>query len=144
MKMSFMFKGIYKVLKKYPLSLVVLAVIVYLSFFKPPTVSLSTVKHLDKLAHLVMYGGFCSVLWFEYFFTHCKVNFKKVLLWIFVAPILFSGAVEFGQAYLTDYRGGEFADFVFNTVGVILAALFGVYVIHPFMKKHNLCGKRRF
>ena len=49
-------KSILKVFKKYPLSIIVLLAIVYLSFFKPPTVSFKTIKHLDKIVHLVMYG----------------------------------------------------------------------------------------
>ena len=139
-----MFKGMFKILMKYPLSLVVLIAILYLSFFKPPTVSFSTIKYLDKIVHLAMYGGLCSVLWFEYFLTHSKVNIKKVVLWIFIAPILFSGAIELGQSYLTSYRGGDLADFVFNSLGVVLAALFSAYVTWPLMKKHRLLNKSNF
>lgn len=138
-----MFKHLYKVLKRYPLSLVVLAVIVYLSLFKPPQFDFRTVKHFDKMVHFVMYGGLCVVLWFEYFLTHSRLNLRKVFLWIFVAPIVFSGAMEFAQSYLTDYRGGELADFVFNSLGVIFAALFSVYVTKPLMLKYKLCGKRK-
>jgi hypothetical protein len=50
---SVMFKRAYKILLKYPLSLVILLAIVYLSFFKPPTVSFNTVKHLDKMINKV-------------------------------------------------------------------------------------------
>ena len=141
--LTFMARRIYKILQKYPLSIVVLLAILYLSFFKPPTFTFDTVKHLDKIVHFVMYGGFCSVLWFEYFITHTKPDVKKIFLWIFAAPILFSLAIEFGQAYLTNYRGGEFADFVFNTVGVVFAALFSNYVTKPLMKKHGFIGKRK-
>ena len=54
------------------------------------------------------------------------------------APLIFSGAIEFGQSYLTNYRGGELADFVFNSLGVILAALFSICVTRPLMKKYNI------
>lgn len=138
-----MFKQAYKILLKYPLSLVVLLAIVYLSFFKPPTVSFNAVKHLDKIIHFVMYGGFCSVLWFEYFLTHSNVNLKKIFMWIFVAPAVFSAIMEFGQSYLTNYRGGELADFIFNTIGVVFAAVFSHYVTKPLMEKYNLRGKRK-
>ena len=138
-----MFKQVYKILLKYPLSLVVLLVIMYLYFFKPPTFSFDTVKHLDKMIHFVMYGGFCSVLWFEYFLTHTKVSLKKMFIWIFVAPAVFSAIMEFGQSYLTNYRGGELADFIFNTIGVVFAAVFSHYVTKPLMEKYNLRGKRK-
>lgn len=138
-----MIKGIIKILQKYPLSLVVLVAITYLSFFKPPTFSFNSIKHLDKIIHLVMYGGFCSVLWFEYFLTHAESNIKKVILWIVVAPLVFSALVEFAQSYFTNYRGGEFADFIFNSIGVVFAALFSHYVTKPIMEKYNLRGKRK-
>lgn len=141
---SAMFKGLYKILLKYPLSITVLAAIVYLSFFKPPKVSFETIKYIDKIVHLVMYGGLCSVMWFEYYLTHASTSKKKIVMWIFFAPLLFSGAIEFGQSYLTSYRGGDFLDFVFNSMGVVLAALFSIYVTKPLMKKYNLLGKRRF
>ena len=54
-----------KILKRYPLSLIVLVTIIYLSFFKPPKSVISDIDNIDKVAHLLMYGGFCSVLWFE-------------------------------------------------------------------------------
>ena len=138
-----MIKGIIKILQKYPLSLVVLVAITYLSFFKPPTFSFNSIKHLDKIIHLVMYGGFCSVLWFEYFLTHTEANVKKMILWIVVAPLVFSAVVEFAQSYFTNYRGGEFADFIFNSIGVVFAALFSHYVTKPIMEKYNLRGKRK-
>ena len=138
-----MLKRIYKVVRKYPLSLVVLMVIVYLSFFKPPTISFNTVKHLDKIVHFVMYGGFCAVLWFEYFLTHSKVDMRKAFLWIIVAPLVFSGVVEFAQSYLTNYRGGELADFIFNSIGVGFAALFSICVTRPLMKRYGLWGKHK-
>ena len=138
-----MIQGSIKILQKYPLSLVVVVAITYLSFFKPPTFSFNSIKHLDKIIHLVMYGGFCSVLWFEYFLTHAESNIKKVILWIVVAPLVFSAVVEFAQSYFTNYRGGEFADFIFNSIGVVFAALFSHYVTKPVMEKYNLMGKRK-
>ena len=129
-----MIKGIIKILQKYPLSLIVLVAITYLSFFKPPTFSFNSIKHLDKIIHLVMYGGFCSVLWFEYFLTHTESNVKKMILWIVVAPLVFSAVVEFAQSYFTNYRGGEFADFIFNSIGVVFAALFSHYVTKLLME----------
>ena len=124
------------------MSIIVLLAIGYLSFFKPPTVSFKTIKHLDKIVHLVMYGGFCTVLWFEYFLTHAKTNVKKAFLWILVAPVVFSGVIEFAQSYLTNHRGGELADFIFNTIGVVLAALLSVFVTKPLMRRYNLLNRR--
>ena len=138
-----MIKRIYKVLQKYPLSISVLLAIVYLSFFKPPTISIVKVRNIDKLLHFVMYGGFCSVLWLEYFLTHSKVSKKRIFWWGIIAPVILSGLIELGQSCLTDYRGADFLDFVFNSLGVICAVLFSVYVTRPLMKKYKLWGKRK-
>ena len=130
-----------KILKRYPLSLVVLTIIIYLSFFKPPRNIMSDIKNIDKVAHLLMYGGFCSVVWFEYFLTHLKFNRRNIFYGAIVAPILFSGAIEIGQEMLTRYRGGDWMDFLFNSIGVIGAALFSLFVTKPLMIKYHLWHK---
>ena len=38
-----------------------------------------------------------------------------------VAPIVMSGLIELAQNYLTTYRSGEWADFIANSTGVLLA-----------------------
>lgn len=130
-----------KILKRYPLSLIVLVTIIYLSFFKPPKSVISDIENIDKVAHLLMYGGFCSVLWFEYFLTHLRFNRRNIFYGAIVAPIIFSGAIEILQEMLTRYRGGDWMDFLFNSIGVIGAAIFSVFVTKPLMIKYNLWHK---
>ena len=36
-------------IKKYPVSLVIILAVIYLSFFKPPTTDLGTIPNLDKV-----------------------------------------------------------------------------------------------
>ena len=50
-------------LKRYPLSILVIAAILYLSFFKPPQTSISEIKNIDKVVHICMYGGLTVILW---------------------------------------------------------------------------------
>lgn len=130
-----------KILKRYPLSLILLVTIIYLSFFKPPKSVISDIENIDKVAHLLMYGGFCSVLWFEYFLTHLRFNRRNIFYGAIVAPIIFSGAIEILQEMLTRYRGGDWMDFLFNSIGVIGAAIFSVFVTKPLMIKYNLWHK---
>lgn len=137
-----MTEKICRVVRKYPLSLIVLATIVYLSFFKPPTIPITPVKYFDKIVHFLMYGGLCFILWLEYFLTHSKIQVKRVFWWTIVAPILFSGVVELMQEYLTKHRGGDIVDFLFNSLGVLCAALFSVFVTKPFVIKYKLWNKR--
>lgn len=139
-----MAKRNYNLLQKYPLSLFLLLAIVYLSFFKAPSISFTQVKYFDKIIHFVMYFGFCSVLWFEYFLTHCGIAVKRIFVWAIAAPALFSAAIELGQSFLTTYRGGDWADLLFNSLGVVFATLFSVFVIRPIMKRYGLCGKRKW
>lgn len=130
-----------KILKRYPLSIIIIVAIIYLSFFKPPKTTLSEIQNIDKLAHLFMYGGFCVVLWFEYFYTHLRLNIRKIFWGAIIGPILFSGAIEICQELLTKYRGGDWVDFLFNSVGVIGAALFSIYITKPLMIKYKLWHK---
>ena len=45
-------------LKKYPLSLTIIAIVIYLSFFKPPHTDLDKIPNMDKLVHICMYRAF--------------------------------------------------------------------------------------
>ena len=62
--------GMIQYLKKYPLTWLTIAIILYLSFFKPPQTDMEEIPGIDKLAHICMYGGLCFILWIEYLRTH--------------------------------------------------------------------------
>ena len=53
-------------LKKYPISLTIIAVVIYLSFFKPPSLEVGKIVGIDKVAHLCMYAGLSGMLWIEF------------------------------------------------------------------------------
>ena len=56
------------VLRNYPLTIVCVLTVWYLSLFKPPSVSLlDGVDGVDKVVHTLMYAGLCSLLWLEWF-----------------------------------------------------------------------------
>lgn len=120
-------------LKKYPFSLCVVVVIFYLSFFTPPQTDMDPIPGIDKLAHLCMYGGLCTLIWIEYLRSHRTLQTVKIWVWGIIAPILLSGAIELLQAYCTDHRGGEWMDFAANSTGVILATLTGYYLLRPWL-----------
>ena len=118
--------------RKYPLSLICLALIFLLSFtpFFPET-PLDDVAFIDKWTHLVMYGGTTSVIWWEYLHTHQQLNASKLLLWACLGMILLGGLVELGQAYCTTTRSGEWLDFWADSIGVLLGNLLG-WLLHHF------------
>ena len=122
-------------LKKYPMTILVILGICYLSFFKPPQTDMETIPGIDKLVHTCMYGGLCFLLWVEYLRTHRKLNRRKLLWGGIILPITMSGIIELLQSYCTEYRGGDWMDFAANSLGVLLAAMVGYYILRPLILK---------
>ena len=123
-------------IKKYPVSLLIILTVIYLSFFKPPTTDLS---YIDKIVHICMYLGMSGMLWLEFLRAHQKGDSPLWHAWVgaFVCPVLFSGMVELLQEYCTTYRGGDWLDFAANTAGALIASLIGYFVLRPRMaQKH--------
>lgn len=129
-------------LKKYPLSLFVLCVILFLSFFNPPETPLGKVTNIDKVLHFLMYFGFCSVIWFEYYRSHRRPSAVRLVMGAVVAPILFSGLVEIGQQTLTPTRAAEWWDFLFNSLGCLSAAVLGLLVTRKMVDKLRFKSKK--
>ena len=126
-------------LKKYPISLTVIAIVIYLSFFKPPTMEITKIPNMDKLVHLCMYGGVSGMLWIEFLRNHRKYDEVMWHAWIgaVLCPILMGGAIELLQEYCTTYRGGDWFDFLANSTGVVLATLFAYFVLRPWMLRNK-------
>ncbi|MDR1557890.1 MAG: VanZ family protein [Tannerellaceae bacterium] len=124
-------------IRKYPFSLGLLGLVVYLSFFKPPSIDFLAFQGFDKLVHFCMYGGVSGVLWLEFLLNHRgqPLPLRHALTGAVLCPVFFSGLIEIGQKYLTYYRGGEWLDFLANTGGVLSASLFAWYVLRPWIRK---------
>lgn len=126
-------------IKKYPVSLLIILTVIYLSFFKPPTTDLSNIPYIDEIVHICMYLGMSGMLWLEFLRAHQKGDSPLWHAWVgaFVCPVLFSGMVELLQEYCTTYRGGDWLDFAANTAGALIASLIGYFVLRPRMaQKH--------
>ena len=121
-------------LKKYPLSLIITAIILYLSFFKPPQTEINEIPYIDKVVHTCMYGGLCLFIWIEYFRSHKALNRTRMIIGGIVLPIVLSGIIEYIQGQCTDTRSGDWADLAANILGVLLSALVGNYVLRPFFR----------
>ena len=114
-------------LRHYPLSLLCLALVWYLSLvLNVPENPLSDVAFIDKWTHLVMYGGTCSVIWFEYLRCHEHLNGWKLFLLAWLGPVLMGGLLELLQAYCTTNRSGEWLDFWADSLGVTLGVGVGL------------------
>lgn len=122
-------------LKTYPLTLLTVAVICYLSFFTPPQTELDNISNIDKLVHTCMYGGLSIIIWWEYLRKHDTICWKRFIPISVVFPIMMSGIIELLQAYCTTNRSGEWLDFAANSFGVVLAFIAGNSVLRRIMKK---------
>ena len=123
------------ILKTYPLTLLTVAAICYLSFFTPPQTELNNISNIDKLVHTCMYGGLSIIIWWEYLKKHDTICWKRFIPISVVFPIMMSGIIELLQAYCTTNRSGEWLDFVANSFGVVLAFIAGNFVLRRIMKK---------
>ena len=133
------------ILKRYLLTLLTLIVVLYLTFFKPfGYIPEDKVVGLDKAAHFIMYFTLCAVFWFETFRLTLRPKPFLMAMLAVVIPIVFSGVMEYLQYLLTSYRTGDFDDFVYNTIGVLVALLFSLFITRPCMvwlRDRKLRGK---
>ena len=122
-------KKILYLLRHYPLSLLCLALVWYLSLLLDvPETPLSDVPFIDKWTHLVMYGGTVGVIWFEYSRCHSRLEGWKLVLLGWLGPIAMSGLLELMQCYCTTNRSGEWLDFAANSLGATLGAGIGLLI----------------
>lgn len=123
--------------RRYPLSILCVVLIWILSlmpFF--PETPFDQVEFIDKWTHLVMYGGTCSVIWWEYLRNHQILDGEKLFFYAWLCPALMSGLLELLQEYCTfGHRNGDWLDFAANTMGVTLGALIGLLMYQLWFKR---------
>ena len=124
--------------KNYPHSslCIVLIWILSLTPFFPET-PFNKVAFIDKWTHFVMYGGTCSVIWWEYLRRHRVLDYEKLFFYAWLCPVLMSGLLELLQEYCTaGHRNGDWLDFAANTTGVTIGALVGLLMNRLWFKVH--------
>ncbi len=127
----------YTYIKRYPLSLLVVAAIFYLSFFTPPETDMKSIPYIDKVVHICMYGGLCFMVWVEYLYRHRDLCWRRIIPFGILLPIAMSGCIELLQEHCTENRGGDWMDFLANSTGVVLATLVGYYILRPIIWKRR-------
>jgi VanZ family protein len=101
-----------------------------------PETPFDQVEFIDKWTHLVMYGGTCSVIWWEYLRNHQILDGEKIFFYAWLCPVLMSGLLELLQEYCTfGHRNGDWLDFAANTMGVTLGALIGLLMYQLWFKR---------
>lgn len=128
------------IIKRYTFSLLTIGLLLYLSFFRPPSINSEIeIPHLDKIVHFGMYFFLSSVIWLDFYRSHReKISFRKGWVIACLFPIFFSGSVELGQEYLTTYRGGEWLDLLANSLGAITASALITFSLKHLTKKKPL------
>ena len=123
--------------KRYPFSIVCIVLIWVLSLTPIfPETPFDHVELIDKWTHLVMYGGTCSVIWWEYLRKHRVLDGEKLFFYAWLSPVLMSGLLELLQEYCTfGHRNGDWLDFAANTTGVTLGALAGLLMYQLWFKR---------
>lgn len=129
-------------IKNYPISLLIVIIIGYLSFFSPPKTDLNEIPYLDKVVHICMYGGMSTLLWIEYLLRHRTPDMRHLVVGAIISPIVMSGGIEILQTICTSTRSGDWLDFIANCTGVIIASLLGHYLWRPFIQKHFPSSKK--
>lgn len=114
-------------LSAYPMSVICVAAIWVLCFCTPPRTPLDDVPLMDKWTHLVMYGGTCSVMWAETLRSRRPFpGMRRMLVYVWLCPVLMSGLIEILQAYCTGgRRSGDWLDFLANGIGATLGFAVG-------------------
>lgn len=123
-------------IKHYPISIAIIVVICYLSFFSPPKTELNEIPNIDKLVHFCMYFGLSSIIWIEYLRFHPIIRRKRIMAGAILFPILTSGLIEILQENCTATRSGDWLDFIANSIGVLAAIPAGYYVYRPIIRKY--------
>ena len=91
-----------------------------------PETPLDDVAFIDKWTHMVMYGGTCSVIWWEYLRSHRRIDRLRLLLWAVAGMVMLGGLMELMQAYCTTTRSGEWLDFWADSLGVLVGTAIGL------------------
>ena len=114
-------------IKQYTLSFICMVVIWILCLVPIPETPLSQINMVDKWTHIVMFGGWCTVLWLEYGLHHQVINIKRAIPYAIIFPILMGGLIEIVQQTCTGgNRSGDFIDFIADAIGVAMGAAIGI------------------
>lgn len=124
-----------QLLRNFPVTLFIIIVICYLSFFTPPKTDMEEIPYIDKIVHLCMYGGLTGVIWFEYIWHYRKTKWKSLYIGGILFPVCMSGIIEILQGTCTTDRSGDWCDFIANCVGIGLACILSRYLVMPLIRK---------
>ena len=116
-------------IKKHWISILLFIAIAVLCLMSTAPLPKVEVTDFDKLVHLLMFLGVSGVVFFEntrYF--RQRISSRRIFFGSILYPLLFSGAIEIAQEYFTPYRAGDWMDFLYDGIGVLIGLVicFGI------------------
>ena len=122
---------IMKSIRKYPVSLVLIAAIWTVCLIPIPETPLNDVPMMDKWTHFVMFGVLSLCIISEYVYRHRKPKGWNVALVGMLLPFAMGGMIELAQAYCTGgNRSGDIMDWLADGIGVLIGAAIGSLLVY--------------
>ena len=122
---------IMKSIRKYPVSLFLIAAIWTVCLIPIPETPLNDVPMMDKWTHFVMFGVLSLCIISEYVYRHRKPKGWDVALVGMLLPFAMGGMIELAQAYCTgDNRSGDVMDWLADGIGVLIGAAIGSLLVY--------------
>ena len=122
---------IMKSIKKYPVSLFLIAAIWTVCLIPIPETPLNDVPMMDKWTHFVMFGVLSLCIISEYVYRHRKPKGWNVALVGMLLPFAMGGMIELAQAYCTGgNRSGDVMDWLADGIGVLIGAAIGSLLVY--------------
>ena len=131
-----MVKSVIKMVNSYKLSMIAIALLLYLSFNdanKYDNLSFLMFPHADKVIHFLMYFGVASALYIDFIW----LNRKRATSLVLAITVLLAGVTEVVQQHLTDTRSGDVWDFVCNVIGGVVAMSLAPHTANLYFKFIN-------
>ncbi|OYP58043.1 VanZ family protein [Prevotella sp. P3-122] len=120
-----------KSIRKYPVSLFLIAAIWTVCLIPIPETPLSDVPMMDKWTHFVMFGVLSLCIISEYVYRHRKPKGWDVALVGMLLPFAMGGMIELAQAYCTGgNRSGDVMDWLADGIGVLIGAAIGSLLVY--------------
>ena len=122
---------IMKSIRKYPVSLFLIAAIWTVCLIPIPETPLNDVPMMDKWTHFVMFGVLSLCIISEYVYRHRKPKGLSVALVGMLLPFAMGGMIELAQAYCTGgNRSGDVMDWLADGIGVLIGAAIGSLLVY--------------
>lgn len=117
-------------IKRYPLTLILVISIWVLCFINVPDSPLSHISLIDKWTHILMYFVLTMCAGFEYTKANKQAKVSRLLLYTWLLPVVMGGLIEIMQANCTGgRRSGDWLDFYADAIGSTIAFLIGILLV---------------